>query len=599
MQDVLLKYYNDELSYLRKQGELFAKAHPKIAHRLRLGPGTAEDPFVSRLLEAFAFLTARVHYQLDTEHQTYTKTLLNLLYPHYALPIPAMSILKMTPKPTLDQAYTVPRHCELRVTTTDEQSCYFRTTYPVTLYPIDISDIRYETHPTPVLTITLQSQQDDLPIKDCQLESLRFFINLEPALANQLYEQLFNQLDQITIHDAKLNKILHKIPTTDLKPIGFDDNEALLPYPANSFSGYRLLTEYFCYPEKFLFIELTHLKEYCHNLDTTTLQIQYHFKQRHSELSHAIDKDSLQLYCTPIVNLFERIGEPIQYDRQRTEYPIVPDAHQPAANIEIYQINHIKIAPTREADPIHCCPYFGKKYAAEHATQYLYWQCYQHACTERGLYQINGYEYTVAFSEFGIDCSPDELLILTPYLTCTNRDLPAQLPIGQQQPACHFHQKSHTFVDTLYCITPMIPTRHRTMTPTDIDLITHICLNQIDLTHAENTLSAIRDNLSLYHYRHDHNGNLINQALCSATLQPSVIRHPDLIHNDFCHGTALSIEIDESLLPDNNAFLFGSVLHIFLSKLCSINAFIQLTFTSKQRGIIHQWQPRLGIKQPI
>ena len=45
------------------------------------------------------------------------------------------------------------------------------------------------------------------------------------------------------------------LPKSSLVPVGFARDEGMFPYSARSFPGYRLLSEYFAFPEKFLFCE--------------------------------------------------------------------------------------------------------------------------------------------------------------------------------------------------------------------------------------------------------------------------------------------------------------------------------------------------------
>ena len=79
MRDDLLLYYERELTFLRQMGAEFAAKYPKVASRLVLEPDKCEDPHVERLLEAFAFLAARVHLKIDDEFPEITEALLNIL----------------------------------------------------------------------------------------------------------------------------------------------------------------------------------------------------------------------------------------------------------------------------------------------------------------------------------------------------------------------------------------------------------------------------------------------------------------------------------------------------------------------------------------
>ncbi len=48
-------------------------------------------------------------------------------------------------------------------------------------------------------------------------------------------------------------------PARRIQPAGFAPDEALLPWSARGFSGFRLLTEYFAFPDKFLFLDFTRI----------------------------------------------------------------------------------------------------------------------------------------------------------------------------------------------------------------------------------------------------------------------------------------------------------------------------------------------------
>src|SRR5438045_9154151 len=141
MADELLEYYNRELRFLGEFADSFAKSHPKIAERLRLSSDdAADDPHVERLIEAFAYLTARIRFKLDDDFPEITESLLNILYPHYLAPVPSMAIVQfqLAPDPVqLTKGHVIPRFKELQTEMIEGKPCYFRTCYPVTLWPIE------------------------------------------------------------------------------------------------------------------------------------------------------------------------------------------------------------------------------------------------------------------------------------------------------------------------------------------------------------------------------------------------------------------------------------------------------------------------------
>jgi type VI secretion system protein ImpG len=141
MADDLLSYYERELSFLRQMGAEYAAKYPKIAARLQLEADKSEDPHVERLIQAAAFLAARVHHKLDDEYPEITEALLNVLYPHYLAPVPSMSIVQFVLDPNQGKptsGYKIEKAARLYSQAVDGSPCRFRTCYPVTLWPLEV-----------------------------------------------------------------------------------------------------------------------------------------------------------------------------------------------------------------------------------------------------------------------------------------------------------------------------------------------------------------------------------------------------------------------------------------------------------------------------
>ena len=208
MGNELLPYYNRELSFIRRLGAQFARDHPKIAGRLRLGEeGLSEDPHVERMIEAFAYLTARIRRKLDDEFPEITSSLLDVLYPHYLAPIPSMAIVQLDLDPGQNEAtegHTIPRHTMLETEPIQGEPCRFQTCYPVTLWPIEVSEASLRKPPfrapdTPwtkkaaaVLRLSLACRARAVRFADLKLGSLRFFLKGQPQHVYRLYELIFN-----------------------------------------------------------------------------------------------------------------------------------------------------------------------------------------------------------------------------------------------------------------------------------------------------------------------------------------------------------------------------------------------------------------------
>src|SRR5262249_55432814 len=143
MNDEFLRYYLDEIGHLRRMGREFGRQYPKVAARLELADGTSSDPHVDRLIESFAFLTARLERRLDLDLPEASATLLGILYPNLVNPVPPLSIARFQVDPTQGQMTTarvIPRHTRLFAQARDGSVCRFRTIYPVGLWPLEIVD---------------------------------------------------------------------------------------------------------------------------------------------------------------------------------------------------------------------------------------------------------------------------------------------------------------------------------------------------------------------------------------------------------------------------------------------------------------------------
>ncbi|NOX52922.1 MAG: type VI secretion system baseplate subunit TssF, partial [Planctomycetes bacterium] len=272
MTDELLPYYQRELTYIRKLGAEFARQHPKIAGRLRLREEETQDPHVERLIEAFAFLTARIRHKLDDEFPEIAQALLDVLYPHYLAPIPSMAVVRMT----LDRSQTeltsplcLPVGTSLDAATADGDVCRFRTCYPVRLWPIEVTSaeltgppfaappLRFTQPVRSVLRVRLSHYSREATFAQLELDGLRFFLQAQPQQAYPLYELILNHTLGLAVANGDDRDAAVRLPAAALQPVGFGVDEGMLPYPKRSFLGYRLLTEYFVFPQKFLFFDVS------------------------------------------------------------------------------------------------------------------------------------------------------------------------------------------------------------------------------------------------------------------------------------------------------------------------------------------------------
>ncbi len=348
----LLRCYEAELAIMRDMGSEFAAEFPKIAARLGLANTEVADPYVERLLEGFAFLTARVQLKMEAEFSTFTQSLLQMVYPHYLAPTPAMTVVRFQPSAALGgmpQCVTLPPGTELRslLGTEDQTNCEFRTAHPVQLVPIELSEAEYIGSTAAVAALGLPDRRGvkaairlrlrttaDIPFGKLALDRLVFFLGGPEGARMRLYEQLVANVVQLHVRPAaRPTPWLDSLPPGAIRPMGFHEDEALLPRAPQSFHGYRLLQEYYAKPERFLFMEIGGLGRSVIRCATNELELD----RADPLLSPGFGPDQLQLFCSPAINLFPRRSDRINLGEREVEHLVVPDRMRPL-DFEVFSV---------------------------------------------------------------------------------------------------------------------------------------------------------------------------------------------------------------------------------------------------------------------
>ncbi|HEU5119067.1 MAG TPA: type VI secretion system baseplate subunit TssF, partial [Isosphaeraceae bacterium] len=354
MNDEFLDYYFRELKFIREMGAEFASAHPQEAGQLLLDAQRCEDPHVERLLEGFAFLTARIRKKIDDEYPEITDALLSVLYPHYQRPIPSVTMVQFMAgsDPTrLVAGHEIPQGTALASKPIDGVPCRFRTVYPTSLWPVSVTSAslipdRVVIADKPAGSVSLLklelkcSSPGEWPSLD-RFSSLRFYLDGGDPIPSTLYESLFNHLCGFWLRgktaDGREKTV--PLPVGLVQPVGFSDSEALLPYPPTSFPGYRLIQEFFAFPDKFLFVEVHGLDQIARAGFVGPVELLF-FLDQPPRTEVVIRADSFLLGCTPAVNLFQKLSEPIPISHKLTEYAIIPDVNHPLA-FEVFSVDRV------------------------------------------------------------------------------------------------------------------------------------------------------------------------------------------------------------------------------------------------------------------
>ncbi|HET6223939.1 MAG TPA: type VI secretion system baseplate subunit TssF, partial [Dongiaceae bacterium] len=440
--DSLLAFFNRELEALRVLAGEFAERHPKIAGRLRLTKDTVDDPHVSRLLEGVAFLGARVQHRLDDEFPELTDGLLSVLYPHYLAPMPSVAITRFAANPDLPGPAHLPSGLAVEAEPVGGETCQFRTAYPLTLWPVEIDAVRLSGMPLSApanpaaaeavacLRITLRCSNPTMTFTQLGLDRLRVFLTGEHG--SRLLELLMAHTVSVALADDLPDPHPVILPPDVLQAVGFAPEEALFPWPARSFSGFRLLSEYFAAREKFQFIDFCRLDAKTLVSAGNKMDIFVYLDRAMPDLERAVQASSLALGCTPIVNLFTQRCEPISLDHTSIEYRIEPDVRRPAS-VEVWSVERVRESlpngEFRTWQPFHRLTRRHANDAADSSIGGFYGTARRDTTGD-----FRGTEVYLLPHDAGFDPERESSGVLSVDALCCNRDLPAALPFGGGRP---------------------------------------------------------------------------------------------------------------------------------------------------------------------
>lgn len=608
MRDELLLYYERELDYLRKMAAEFAEENPKIASRLAIGATQVEDPFVERLLEAFAFLSARVHLKVDDEFPEISEALLSVVYPHLIRPIPSMSVVEFQLDPEkgkLSSGLLISRNSVLHSRPVGGVPCTFRTCYDTTLWPLSVTAAEWKTPSRlqpplkavdAVAAVRVELQcAPDVMFPGLKLDRLRFYLHGESGVINALYELLCSRLTRIVVRDlAPGSKIAPiTLPASCLRPAGFAADEGMLPYTRRSFIGHRLLQEYFIFPEKFFFVDITGLAAVWEAGFKNAAELIFLFSEvegenRRERLEVEISPKIFRLGCAPIVNLFPQTTEPIQLTQRRYEYPIVPDVRRPDST-EVFSVEEVTGMNTRTQEMASFEPFYSFRHTTRPIKGKSFWLARRRPSGRGGSDATDMFLSLVDLSMRPADPDAD---ILTLKTMCTNRDLPSRLPFGSED--ADFECEGVAALKRIVTLKkPTAPVRPPVGKAALWRLISHLSLNYLSLV--EEGREAFQQILKIYDFTNSAYSENIIEGITGLKSMP---RFAGVLSENgiaFARGTRVEMELDEDQFVGGGVYLFASVLEQFLGLYASLNSFSQLAVRTRQRrGLLREWPPRAG-----
>ena len=622
MDPKLLKYYNRELQHVREVGGEFASEFPKIASRLGLDAFECSDPYVERLFEGFAFMAARVQLKVDAEFPTFTQHLLDIVYPHYLATTPSMTVVEFKPNlndETLVNGVVIPKGSALRslIAKGEQTACEYRTSHAVQLLPLELIHFEYLPTLAAISSVGISAPKRFDNVKAAMrivlrtttgigfnklpLDKLSLFLRGTGGIPYHLYEQFVANVRGLACKFKRdQSPCFTYSQGKEVRGMGFDQDEALLQNTPRSFDGYRILQEYFAFPERYLFVELGQLSTLMADCDADEVELFVLLDRSEAQLIQALDQSNLGLFCVPAINLFPKRADRIAIDHRQAEYHVIVDRTR-AMDYEVYSVTDVTGFNSEQTEQVFL-PFYGSKGHFQNQTETAFYSQRRQRRVLSSKQRREGVRSSYIGSELFISlvdgaATPyaHDLTQLGMQTLCTNRDLPLVMPVGVGD--TDFTLQISAPVKAIRCIAG--PTRP--LTPAyDGDsawrLINHLSLNYLSLidTDIDSGAAALRELLRLYADNREPVVKKQIEGVISVSSKNVVRRIDSKGPLVFGRGLELTVLLDESAFEGGGFFLLGAVLERFFTQYVSINAFVETVIRTTDRGEVARWPVRIG-----
>lgn len=621
-----LRLYNEELQYIREHSGEFAAEYPKIAGRLGLdkeGKEACADPFVERLLEGFAFLTARVRHKFDAEFPRFTQAILETVYPHYLAPTPSMLIARVQPDfadGALLTGHRIPRGTLLRSTLGkgERTPCEYRTAHETTLWAVRLAEAQYYTRDIGSLNLPPGTQARAALRLRFEItaggngEALRnlphldLYIRGTDEMPVRIYEQVVGRQCGGFIRQVDASGRIppaRPLAMPVAKRVGFEEDEAMLPPSPRTFEGYRLLQEYMVFPQRFLFFRIPGIGAALAGMTANAFDVILLLQTAEPLLDGRVDRSTFDLYCVPAINLTRRRADRIQLTSRFSEYQVITDRTRPL-DFEVYRVEKVTGIGARTDEEQEFQPFFlarqgkgegGAYFTANRVPRTISQQ-------EKRFGKATSYSGTeVYLSLVDARAAPfsSDLRQLAVEVLVSNRHLPLQMAFGLEK--TDFFLEGGGPVQGVHCITgPTAPRAPAIDGEALWRIISHLSLNYFSVVgdDAKAGPVAFREILRLYADPNDRTLARLIEGVKSIVGKSVVRRVETGGPITFARGTQLAVTLDETAFEGTGIFVFGAVLERFFAKYASVNSFTETVVVSAQRGEVMRWPMQNG-RRPL
>ena len=625
MNKTFIDFYNQELRHIKGKAQEFGAAYPKIGARLGIESMEVADPYVERLLESFAFLTARIQHKRDAQFPKFTQNLLEIVYPNFQCPLPSMAVVEFTPDFTqgnFSQGVTVPKHTSVfnAAADSDVEPCHFRTAHECQFQPVEVNQVHYKLAElvdacvrnsvvnqfSAAIEVELNLTAG-LLANEVAMEQLDFFIAGNDSLAATLYRLLFSKCHEVVVSgEHKGQELAVSLGGKALAPLGFAASESLLPLAGKNLNSFRILQEYFALPQRFMFVRVGLLQQALKKMDGQKLTLHFLLDDASVDLQRAVNKNYFKLHCTPIVNLFPKRADRTKVDFKKTEFNVIPDRTKPL-DFEVHSINRVLGYTGDNSSSREFLPFYGTtERSLDHPSACFYTfarepRLFSSAKKQQGpRSSYLGSDTRISLVDAGAAPFNEEIKHLDIEVLCTNRDLPLHIQVGQTQ--SDFYVDSGIPVESIQILAgPTAPKPALAASETNWKLINHLSSHYSSLINGSPTQNA--DNLKalLRLYSDEHSVSTTNmisslQSITNTGVVRKVFSGEEIA---YARGINLSLSFDETRAELGELFLFAQVLERFLGRYVSINSFIEMQMHTVTHGEVKKWPARICQKNLV
>ena len=562
-QDDILEYYRRELLYLRTQSADFAARYPKVAQRLALTGAESADPHTERLIESVAFLTARVHRDLDRDFPTIAGAMLDNLCPSLTQPVPAMTVVQMTLDSSQGKVMSgmpVPRGTMLSTTASSGENCRFQVAWDTTLWPLQVVATKLEDTRTLRLDVRCDAGVD---VAELELDTLRMHLSGDLLTTMPLHELLISGLERIELQAG--GGALHRLSSRNLREVGFSEGEEVLVQPAHAHPAYGLLQEYFSFPRKFQFFDLTGLRGLLGTGGSFSVRFVFN---RSARVLSLLSAGSFLLGCVPAVNLFPMTSEPIRLDRRRYEYLLVPD-YQREAVTEVHSVVSVTASDPRAERPSFIPSVFAESDGDDASSGSIFWSLRREMSLRK---DINGTDVFLSFVDRSdVRTVPDEPVVFA-QLLCTNRMLAEQISPGTR----FFGEGISTSTQIRALYQPSAQRAPVMAAKAQWSLVSLLRLNHRSLVDGTNGVQTLQQMLMLFAGDSARDQAQV-RGIKSLTACVATARLGADTWRGHCRGTDIILEFDAEAFVGTSPLVLAGVLSRFFALYTAANSFVRLS----------------------